>query len=86
MQVENLNSFYSVNDDVALTMYLSKLRLKYYPDRTPKGESSILIIVQEEDPLNSVLLILKLNILGGPYPPEADFANHWNGFVEVNHM
>ena len=24
--------------------------------------------------------------LDGPYPPEADFANNWNGFAEVNHM
>jgi len=22
----------------------------------------------------------------GPYPPEADFANNWNGFAEVNHI
>jgi hypothetical protein len=68
-----------------LTHLKRKLRLKYYPDRTPPGKSKIptiefLKFVFTHHSPSSVWPS------GGPYPPEADFANHWNGFIEVNHM
>lgn len=65
----------------------SKLRLKYYPDRPPVGE-----FLQKKFKYLKNFFHLNLHYivhisLDGPfYPPEADFANNWNGFAEVNHM